>query len=111
MKPIKERKEMIDKANSKLSISKQCNLLDLSRSSFYYRTNGELDLNLKLMRLMDEHYLEHPYKEAGQMLSWLRREGFKVGKSRIERLYYRVMGLRSILPGPHTSKRCKEHTV
>lgn len=112
MKPLQERKQLIDKAESNLSISRQCELLQLNRSSFYYRPNGESELNLELMRQMDEHYLEHPYKGAGQMYKWLTlKKGYDVSINRIERLYYRVMGLRSVQPGPHTSKRCKEHKV
>lgn len=67
MKPLKERKKMIDKANEKISITRQCGLLELNRSTFYYRQNGETELSLELMPLMDEHYLEHPKKGAGQM--------------------------------------------
>jgi putative transposase len=112
MKPLSERKDLIDKAHSNLSISKQCALLQLNRSSFYYRSNGESELNLELMRLIDEHYLEHPEKGARQMHKWLtRNKGYQVSRNRIERLYYRIMGLRSLQPGPHTSKRCKEHKV
>lgn len=112
MRPLQERKQLIDKAAANLSISRQCELLELNRSSFYYRSNGETALNLELMRLMDEHYLEHPYKGAGQMYKWLTREkGYAISKNRIERLYYRIMGLRALQPGPHTSKRCKAHKV
>jgi putative transposase len=112
MKSLKERKQMIDRADKNLCIAKQCELLNLNRSSYYYRANGETALNLELMRVMDEHYLEHPEKGAGQMYKWLtKNKGYRVSKNRIERLYYRVMGLRSLQPGPHTSKRCKEHKV
>lgn len=111
MKPLVERKQMIDKAKSNLSISKQCELLELNRSSFYYRSNGESVLNLELMRLIDKHYLDHPYKGAGQMHKWLVKQGYSISTNRVDRLYYRLMGLRSVQPGPHTSKRCKEHKV
>lgn len=112
MKPLSERKGLIDKAHSNLSISKQCALLWLNRSLFYYRSNGESELNLELMRLIDEHYLEHPEKGARQMYKWLtRNKGYQVSRNRIDRLYYHVMGLRSLQPGPHTSKRCREHKV
>lgn len=61
---------------------------------------------------MDEHYLDHPYKGARRMHVWLTYDmGFEVSLNRIERLYYKVMCLRSLLPGPHTSKRNKEHKV
>ncbi len=103
---------MICKGHSKLNISKQCRLLNIHRSGVYYKPKGERPLNLELMRLMDEHYLHHPFKGARRMHTWLRRDkGYKVSKNRIERLYYRVMGLRAIMPGKHTSRRCKEHKV
>lgn len=93
-------------------MNKQCELLAINRSSLYYTASKESELNLKLMRLIDEHYLEHPYKGAERMYKWLTMDkGYKVSLNRIERLYYRMMGLRSVLPGPHTSKRHKDHKV
>ncbi len=101
---------MISKDHSSLSVSRQCKILGLSRSSLYYRAKGESDLNHELMRLMDEHYLDHPYKGAERMHVWLTKDkGYRVNKKRIERLYYDVMGLRSVLPGKHTSVRNKDH--
>lgn len=62
------------------------------------------------MRLMDEHYLHHPFKGAGRMHTWLTMDkGYKVSKNRIERLYYKVMGLQAVMPGKHTSRRYKAH--
>ncbi len=59
---------------------------------------------------MDKHYLDHPYKGAPRMHIWLTLdEGYKVSRNRVERLYYNVMGLRAIIPDPHTSRRCKDH--
>ena len=112
MKPLSERKAMIDKANGALSIARQCGLLVINRSSYYYKPRSASTLNLELMRLMDEHYLAHPEKGAGRMHTWLTKDmGFVVSRNRIDRLYYKTMGLRSLLPGPHTSKRCKQHAV
>jgi putative transposase len=103
---------MISKGHSKMSMVKKCELLSLHRSGLYYKPKGESELNLKLMRLMDEHYLHHPFKGAKRMHVWLTRDkGYKVSKNRIERLYYRVMGLRAVMPGRHTSRRCKKHPV
>ena len=62
------------------------------------------------MRLMDQHYLDHPFKGARRMYVWLTRDkGYKVSKNRIERLYYKVMGLRAVMPGKHTSRKHKSH--
>lgn len=103
---------LIVKGHSELSIKRQCELIGLARSGFYYTPSGESALNLELMRLIDAHYLEHPYKGAERMHTWLTKDkGYRVSKHRIARLYYQVMGLRSLLPGPHTSKRNKDHKV
>ena len=111
MRPLSERRNMISK-NINLSIIQQCKLLDISRSGLYYKPSPESEMNLKLMRLMDEHYLEHPYKGAGRMHTWLVKDmGLKVSLNRVSRLYYDVMGLRSMLPGPHTSKRNCSHKI
>ena len=106
------RRELIDSDHVKLSVRRQCELLSISRSLLYYEPRGESELNLKLMRLMDEHYLDHAYKGARRMHVWLTRDlGYRVSRNRIDRLYYRIMGLQSLLPGPHTSKRCRDHAV
>lgn len=103
---------MIRKGHSKLSIVQQCMLLSLHRSGIYYKARGESDLNLELMRQMDAHYLDHPFKGARRMHVWLTRDkGYQVSLNRIERLYYRVMGLQAIMPGRHTSRRNKDHKV
>ena len=102
---------MIIKGHS-LAIFKQCELLGINRSSYYYQTNGESALNLELMRLMDECYLKHPYYGAKRMHKWLTMDmGYKVNLKRINRLYSTVMGLQSVLPGKHTTKRNKAHKV
>jgi len=102
---------MVSKDHPKLSIVRQCQLLSIHRSGVYYAPKTESALNLELMRLMDQHYLHHPFKSASRMHKWLLREGYKVNHKRIERLYYKVMGLRSVMPGKHTSRRCKTHKV
>lgn len=103
---------MISKGHSKMSVVKQSKLLCIHRSGLYYKPKGESELNLELMRLMDEHYLHHPFKGAKRMHVWLTRDkGYKVSLNRIERLYYKVMGLRAVMPGRHTSRRNKQHKV
>lgn len=112
MKPVAERRSLIDRVHSRLSISCQCDLLGIHRSGVYYKPAATSKLNLGLMRLMDEHYLQHPEKGARRMHVWLRDTmGHRVSLNRVERLYYRVMGLQAVLPGPHTSRRHKDHKV
>lgn len=106
--PLKQRRALISKGQ--LSKERQCNLLSIHRSGLYYKPKGESALNLELMRLMDEHYLHHSFKGAGRMHTWLTMDkGYKVSRNRVERLYYHTMGLRATMPGPHTTRRCKNH--
>lgn len=103
---------MISKGHSKLSIVKQCDMLEIHRSGLYYQPKSESDFNIELMRLMDAHYTAYPFKGAKRMHSWLTMDkGFKISRNRVERLYYHVMGLRAIMPGRHTTKRNKAHKV
>lgn len=103
---------MISKDHSALSIVKQSKLLQLHRSGFYYKPKGESELNLELMRLIDEHYADHYFKGAKRMHTWLTMDkGYKVNQKRIDRLYYKVMGLNAIMPGKHTSRRNRAHKI
>jgi len=103
---------MISKGHSKISMEKQCKLLQIHRSGLYYKPKGESALNLELMRLIDAHYIDHCFKGAKRMHTWLTMDkGYKVNLKRIERLYYKVMGLRAVMPGKHTSRRCKSHKI
>lgn len=103
---------MIRKSHPTMSIVKQCAVLELNRSSFYVDKKGESALNLEIMEKIDAHYLDHPYKGAPRMYVYLTKDlGYKISQNRVNRLYYQVMGLRAIIPGPHTSKRNKNHKV
>ena len=77
---------MVDAKHQDLSIAQQCKLLRISRSTFYYDRKGENPLNLKLMRLIDEQFLETPFYGSRQMTRWLRRQGYTVGRKRVRRL-------------------------
>lgn len=101
---------MIEPEHPGLSISRQCRLLSISRSSWYYKANGESELNLKLMRVIDEQFMETPYYGARQMTRHLRRQGYCVSRKRVRRLMQR-MGLAAIYQKPNTSKPHPEHTI
>lgn len=108
---VTEKREMIDPKRKDLSIARQCALLELPRSSFYREPpKGESAENLKLMRLIDEEYTKHPFYGTRQMKKHLRREGYRVGRGRVQRLM-RLMGLQSVAPKPNTSKPMKEHKI
>ena len=111
-RPLLEKRGMVNRSDSVLSIKRQSEILGIHRSGLYYEPAEESALNLELMRMMDEHYLLHPYKGARRMHTWLTLdEGYEISLNRIERLYYKVMGLRAVFPGPHTSKRRKDHAI
>jgi len=99
---------MVEPGNPDLSIGKQCRLLSISRSSFYYRPKGETALNLMLMRQIDEQFLETPFFGVRQMTWHLRNEGHLVNEKRI-RCLMRLMGLMPIYQKPNTSKAAKGH--
>ncbi len=102
------REEKIDPDNKRLSITRQCKLLRISRSTWYYKEIGETELNLKLMKLIDEQFLEAPYYGARQMARHLRRKGYWVNRKRVKRLMQK-MGLVAIYQKPNTSKVHPDH--
>ena len=101
---------MVNPANTNLSITKQCNLLSISRSCFYYQGKGENPLNLKLMQLIDEQFLKTPFYGSRQMARHLRRTGYCVGRHRIRRLM-RLMGIQAIYQPHRTSDPHPHHKV
>ena len=101
---------MIDSQHLQISIARQCELLALARSSFYYEPARESAENLLLMRLLDEQYTRTPFYGIPRMTAWLRAQGHLVNHKRVERLL-RLMGLQAIYPKPHLSKPAPEHRV
>ena len=105
-----KRREEIEPMNPEIPISRQCELLDLSRSSFYYKPEGEDEENLRLMRMIDEEYTRHPFYGARRMAAWLRAHGFSVNRKRVSRLM-RLMGITAIYPKPRLSANGPDHKV
>lgn len=102
---------MIDTSDLEMSVRRQCTLLGLSRSTFYWQPATETSLNLALMRVIDEEYTKSPSYGYRSMTDRLRNGyGYLVNKKRICRLM-RKMGLKSVAPAPNTSKRGKNHVV
>ena len=99
---------MIEPAHPDLSIGQQCALLSIPRSSFYYTPQGETELNLSLMRLIDLQFLDTPFFGVRQMTWHLRNEGHGVNEKRVRRLM-RLMGLMPIYQKPNTSRPTKGH--
>ena len=100
---------MIDSTHS-LPIVRQAQLLDLSRSSVYYRPQPTPETDLALMRRLDELHLEHPFAGARMLRDMLRREGVVVGRKRVATLM-RKMGIEALYQRPNTSRRHAAHPV
>jgi len=107
---VNDKITCIDPRDLNLGISRQCELLGLSRSSYYRPAHpaSESNENLELMRLIDEEFLKHPFYGSRKMRDYLRRRGFVANRKRIQRLM-RIMGIESVAPGPNTSKPRREH--
>src|SRR4051794_29284702 len=107
---VERRRQMIEPGHPALSVVRQCELVSISRSGFYYRPVGETELNLVLMRLIDAQFLETPWYGARQMARHLRREGYAIGRKRIRRLMAK-MGLTPIYQRPRTTVPNPEHQI
>ena len=101
---------MIRRDHPRLSLSRQCRLLSVSRSSLYHRPKGENAQDLGLMRRIDELFLEYRFYGSRQMVRHLWREGICVGRHRVRRLM-RLMRLQAIYQAPRTTTRHPEHRV
>ena len=101
---------LIDPEHGSLSIRRQCELLDLPRSTLYYQPATESDENLRLMRLLDEQYLKMPFYGSRRMTAWLQTEGHAVNRKRVQRLM-RIMGVEGLTPRRSTSRPAPGHRV
>ena len=101
---------MINPGHKRLSIIRQCELVSISRASFYRPPASESPENLELMRLIDEAFLEAPWYGARQMARHLRRLGWCIGRKRVRRLM-RKIGLAPIYQAPRTSEPHPRHKI
>jgi putative transposase len=107
---IETKRQLIDPGHCGLTISRQCQLVSLPRSSFYYEAALESEENLRLMRLIDEQYTRAPFYGSPRMTAWLGHQGHQVNHKRVERLL-RLMGLEAIYPKPNLSLANPAHRV
>jgi len=96
---------------SGISISRQCELLGLARSSYYYEAVPESQANLDLMRFLDEQFTATPFLGSRRMVAWLAEyKQLTVNRKRIQRLM-RLMRLEVIYPRPRLTLRDQHHKV
>jgi putative transposase len=108
---LDRKRHLVHRESSSLSIVRQCAILEIHRSGIYFKPKLEKTLNLHLMRLIDEKFLDCPFYGVPRMTNWLREDmGHRVNEKRIARLY-RKMGLQTIFPKKNLSKRNPEHKI
>lgn len=97
-----ERKRLIDRQDKNFSVDQQCKLLSIARSTFYYQSRGLSAMDLKIMRKMDEMYLEDPTRGTRRYSHELTSSGFSIGRDHVRRLM-QIMGISAIYPKPRTT--------
>jgi putative transposase len=103
--------QKIVKPHPRLSLEKQCEVLNIHRSVLCYKPRREGALNLILMEHIDRYFLEHPYYGVERMTDYLNKDlGYRVNVKRVRRLY-EIMGLNTIYCKPRTSIRDKSNYI
>ena len=103
MKPLTERRMMVQKDSAELSIARQCELLQISRSGFYYQPVEESEENLAVMLEMDKQYLKTPFYGIERLLVLLIAKGYKINRKRIRRLM-QIQGWQTLYPTRCTTR-------
>ncbi len=101
---------MIDNDCRDLSIARQCDLLLINRSTYYYKPKDITQRDLEIMKTIDEIYTEHPYFGARRMSKHIASYGIVIGRKAVSR-YYRIMAIEAIYPKMNSSKRNQAHKI
>lgn len=105
------KRSWIEPAHPELSLRRQCELLGLQRSAWYYEPVPESAENLQLMRLIDEQYTRTPFYGWPRMTAYLREDkGYGVNHKRVQRLM-QLMGLQALYPKPRTTRPGTAHRL
>jgi putative transposase len=99
--PVKARLSWVNE-DEPLAIALQCDLLDVPRSSWYYKPVGRKSSDAELMKRLDRLYTDFPFYGVPRMVEELRGEGMRIGPKRVRRLL-RQMGLMAVYPKPRLS--------
>jgi putative transposase len=99
---VEQKRLLIEPDHPQLSIVRQCELLGLARSSYYYEPVPVSEEDLILMRLLDEQYTRTPFYGKRKMVVFLAEQGYAVDRKRVRRLM-ELMGLETISPKPRLS--------
>jgi putative transposase len=100
---------MIDRTH-RLSVARQAKLLGFSRGSVYYLPRPVSDVDLVLMRRIDELHLDYPFAGSRMLQGLLKAEGLETGRLHVATLM-KKMGIEAIYRRPNTSKPTPGHKV
>src|SRR5262249_34299656 len=103
-------RSLIEEGHAELSVRRQSELIGLNRSTLYYQPATETAANLRLMRLIDAEYTQHPFYGSRKITEWLRGQGEALIRKRVQRLM-KVMGLEAIYPKPRLSVPGQGHRI
>lgn len=101
---------MIDRDCLDLSVARQCKLVSINKSTYYYKPKGLTARDLKIMKIIDEIYTEHPYFGTRRMAKHLVSFGIIIGRKAVSR-YYGIMAIEAIYPKMNLSKRKCAHKI
>jgi putative transposase len=96
------KRPLVEPEHPHLSIRRQCELLSLSRSTYYLGPATASEEDLRLMRLIDQQFLRTPFYGSRRMTVFLERSGETVNRKRVRRLMA-LMGLEAVSPQPRTT--------
>ena len=102
------RQNMVQGDHARLSIVRQCKLLNISRSGLYYKPVGVSSANQAVMHEIDKVFTDYPFFGVRQMRAYLALQGYEVGLKRVRRLM-RLMGLMPVYQKPKTTCANPEH--
>jgi putative transposase len=101
---------LIDPNYSDISLRRQCELVGISRTGYYYQPVPESPQNLLMMRLLDQQYTRTPFYGTRRLTTYLNRLGYTINRKRVQRLMCK-MGLEAIYPKPRTSQKHPQHRI
>ena len=99
--PVEQKRNMIDESDA-ASIARQCNLVDLKRSTYYYKPQPVNDKDLKIMAEMDKLHMEDPTRGTRRMMDELFKLDLKVGRQHVRKLM-QIMRMKTIYCRPRTT--------
>lgn len=107
---LEDRKSMISNNCKNLSIARQCDLVLVNKSTYYYKAKGLTQRDLEIIKMIDEIYTERPYFGARRMSKYLVPYGITIGRKAVSR-YYRIMAIEAVYPKMNLSKRNQAHKI